>query len=148
MTTVQITSKIQIDTEELLAGLSQLQTQELEGILLQANVLLAQRKAPNLSASESEILSAINQGLPAHVQARYNELSEKMRVDSILQTEHDELLALVDQIELRDAERLDNLIKLAQLRSVSLDTLVRQLDITPLPIHGEQSPRCRERGSD
>lgn len=136
MTTLQITSKIQIDIEELLAGLAQLQTHDLEGVLSRANVILAQRKASNLPSVESDLLRAINQGLPSGVQARYNELSEKMHNNAISTSEHDELLALVEQVELKDAERLENLMKLARLRNIPLPTLMEQLNISAPPVHG------------
>lgn len=135
MSTLQITSKVQIDINDLLDGLAQLKTPELEGILAKASDILAQRKAPRLSTQESELLLKINQGLPQEIQRRYDELSEKMSSCTISLTEHEELLELVNQIELKDAERLEHLILLAQLRSISLSDLMEQLELTPPPVH-------------
>lgn len=135
MTTLQVTSKVQIDIEDLLEGLSQLKTPELEGVLSKASDILAQRKAPSLSASESELMLKISQGLPQEIQSRYDELSEKMSGDTISHTEHEELLELVDQIELKDAERLEYLLQLSRLRNISLNELFAQLDINPPAVH-------------
>lgn len=44
-------------------------------------------------------------------------------------TEPSQFLALVDQVELADAKRLQYLIELAQLRGVPLPTLMNQLGL-------------------
>jgi hypothetical protein len=49
--------------------------------------------------------------------------------DTITPQEHEELLVFIDRIELADAERMQHLIALAQLRGVSVDTLMEQLGI-------------------
>ena len=133
MATLQITSKVQIDSDELLAGLAQLKTPDLEALLSQANIILAKRKVPNLSAQESELLLKINQGLPEQIQSRYDELRGKLRNEVITSSEHEELLTLIDKVELKGAERLEHLIKLAQLREVSLSELMEPLEIKPPP---------------
>jgi hypothetical protein len=45
--------------------------------------------------------------------------------------EHQELLHLIDQIELADAERMQHMITLAQVRQISVDVLMHQLGIHP-----------------
>lgn len=135
MTTVQVTSEISIELDEVLDGVSKLDTPELEKFLAQVSILLARRKAPNLSKREAELLQQINQGLPAHLQQRYDELTTKLRSEAISSTEYDTLLALIDQVELADIERMKALIELAQLRNVSLDALLNQLGIHPPSPH-------------
>lgn len=85
---------------------------------------------------ESELLQQINQGLPAKLQQHYDELTAKLQAETISPTEHQMLLALIDQIELTNAERMKALIELAQLRNVSLEALMNQLGIHPPPPHG------------
>lgn len=135
-TTVQVTSEINIQMDEVLDGVSKLDTPELEQFFNQVSILLAQRKAPHLSPQEATLLQKINQGLPETLLQRYGKLTEKLRTETISTAEHQELNRLIDQIELADAERLQYLIELAQLRGISLDELMAQLGIsTPLP-HG------------
>lgn len=135
MATVQVTSEINIELDEVLDGVAKLDTPELEHFLSQVSILLARRKAPSLPEREAELLQQINQGLPTVLQQRYDELTAKLEADTITPAEHQELLQLIDQIELADAERLQHLIELAQLRNMSLDELMDQLDIHPPPVH-------------
>lgn len=136
MSTVQVTSEINIQMDEVLDGVSKLDTPELEQFFNQVSILLAQRKAPHLSPQEATLLQKINQGLPEASLQRYGELTEKLRAESISIAERQELHRLIDQIELADAERLQHLIELAQLRGVSLDELMDQLGIQPPSPHG------------
>lgn len=133
MATVQI--KSDIDLDQLLEGVAQLDTADLRQFLTRAHLLLAQRHEAVLSSSESDLLQRINQGLPASTQHRYDELRDKLRREELNSEEHKELLELVDIIEQAQADRLQHLIALSQLRQVSLDELMRQLDIQPSPVH-------------
>lgn len=131
--TVRVKSEIDIELDEVLDGIDTLDTAEMERFLSQVSILLARRKAPSLPEREAELLQEINQGPPAGVQRRYDELRAKLQADSITPTEHEELLRLIDQIEMADAERMQHLIELAQLRNVSLDELMDRLGIHPPP---------------
>ncbi|WP_271254867.1 hypothetical protein [Pseudanabaena sp. Chao 1811] len=135
MATVQFKSEISIELDQLLAGVAQLDTPDLEKLLIQVRQVLAHRQKPNLPAIEIELLQKINQTLPDEVQQQYNGLSEKMRLGVITPNEHQELLKLIDIVEQNDADRLQHLIQLAQLRNISLPELMQQLDIHPQPVH-------------
>lgn len=129
MATVQVTSKINIELDKVLGGVAKLDTPELGRFLSQVSILLARRKAPSLPEREAELLQKINQGLPTAFQQRYDGLTTKLQADTITSAEYQELLQLIDQIELADAERMQHLIELAQLRNLSLDGLMNQLGI-------------------
>lgn len=135
MATVQVKSEISVELDEVLDGVAELDTPELERFLSQVSILLARRKAPSLPEREAELLRKINQGLPTALQQRYDELNAKVRANTITSSEHRELLQLVDQIELADAERMQHLIELAQLRALSVDELMNQLGIHHPPAH-------------
>ena len=129
MPKVQVTSQIEIDLDEVVHGLAQLGTRELEQFADKVMALQAQRRAPSLPKDETELLQQINCGLPADIRQRYDALNAKLHDETITSEEHAELLTLIDRLELADAERLQRLIALAQLRSVSVDTLMEQLGI-------------------
>lgn len=129
MPTVQVTSRIEIDFEEVLKGIARLQMNDLERFVDHVVALQAQRRAHSLPKNEAELLQKINQGLPAEARKRYAELNAKLHEETITPEEHQELLQLVDRIELADAERLQHLIALADIRNISVDTLMNQLDI-------------------
>ncbi|RIK38806.1 MAG: hypothetical protein DCC55_20035 [Chloroflexi bacterium] len=76
-------------------------------------------------------MQQINQGLPPAVRQRYQELNSRLEAEVLTPEEHQELLGLIDQIEQADAIRLKQLIELAQLRGMSLDELMQQLNISP-----------------
>ena len=129
MPAVQVTSKIEIDFEEVLLGLSRLETNVMEQFVDKVIALQAERRAHRLPKREAELLQKINQGLPFAIRERYAGLNLKLHEETITPEEHEEFLQLIERQELADAERLKHLIELASLRKVSVDTLMRQLDI-------------------
>ncbi|MFG6099811.1 STAS/SEC14 domain-containing protein [Leptothoe sp. ISB3NOV94-8A] len=135
MTSVQVTSQINIDLDQLLAGVAQLETPDLERFTEQVTQLLAQRRVSSLPVQETELLQQINQGLPPEIQQRYDQLQAKLQAETISIDEHQNLLTLIDTVEQADAKRLEALMTLAQLRQVSLPDLMAQLDIEPPPVH-------------
>lgn len=129
MAKVQVKSEVNIDTEQLLEGVAQLDTPELTHFLSRVGSILASRN--HLPASETALIQKINQGLPAEIQQRYDRLQTKLRSENISPEEHKILLELIDVVELASAERLKHLIALAQLRQVSVDEVMKQLEIQP-----------------
>ncbi len=135
MTSVQVTSQINIDLDQLLANVAQLETPDLERFTEQVTQLLAQRKVSSLPAQETELLQQINQSLPPETQQRYDQLQAKLQAETISPEEHQDLLTLIDTVEPSDAKRLEALMTLAQLRQMPLLDLMAQLDIQPPPVH-------------
>jgi len=129
MPKVHVTSQIEIDLDEVLQGLARLGTKELEQCVEKVIVLQAQRRAPSLPKDETELLQQINHGMPADMRQRYDALNAKLHDETITPEEHEELLTLIDRLELADAERMQRLVALAQIRGVSVDTLMEQLGI-------------------
>ena len=78
MATVQFKSEISIELDQLLTGVAQLNTPDLERLLMQVQKVLAQRQNPSLPALKIELLQKINQALPEEIQQKYNDLNAKM----------------------------------------------------------------------
>ena len=55
----------------------------------------------------------------------------KLSEETLTSNEHQELLALIDRIEEADAERVQALANLAELRNVSITALMDELGILP-----------------
>jgi hypothetical protein len=89
----------------------------------------SERRAPHLSSAESELLLRINEPIPATMPVRFDQLVAKRDAGMLSADEHAELLTLVDEIELRDADRIAALADLAQLRGISLEALMEDLSI-------------------
>jgi hypothetical protein len=135
MATVQFKSEVSIELDQLLTGVAQLDTPDLEKLLIQVRQVLAHRHNPSLPTLELELLQKINQALPEEIQQKYNDLSAKMRSQTITPEEHQDLLKLIDIVEKADGDRLQHLIQLSQLRNISLAELMKQLQIHPQPVH-------------
>ncbi len=80
-----------------------------------------------LSKDETQLLQQINQGVPTEVRDRYHLLDEKLHDDTITPDEHQELIDIINQIELADAERIFSVIQLAQLRNTTIHAIIDQL---------------------
>lgn len=127
MSTVEIRSQVSIN--DLLNGVAQLNSTDLEQFVSQVLALRAKRVAPSVSKQEAEVLEKINEGLAQETQQRYNELVAKRQAEMLTDAEYQELLALIDSIEQADAERVQALTKLAQLRNMSVKVLMETLKI-------------------
>ena len=118
-----------VSPDDLLRAADRLAPAELERFASQVFALLAHRRAPSLSHEETELLSAINQGIPPEVRARYTALIARRREGSLTSDEYRELVRLGDEVEVMDARRAEHLVKLSRLRGVSLDEVMDSLGI-------------------
>lgn len=119
----------QVSSEELLRAVEQLPPPELAAFTEKVLALRLRQAAPVLSQDETELLMRINQGVPADIQLRYDTLIAKRAAETLTAEEHAELLRLTDQIEQIDANRMEQLVALAQMRQISLAQLLRDLGI-------------------
>jgi hypothetical protein len=124
---------IQVDTEQLLHAALQLPRSELDQFVTRLLVLRIQHDTPRLTQGEAELLLKINEDLPLAVQQRLDELISKRQTQLLTPAEHQELIHLTEQSEKGDADRMQHLLVLAALRNVSLDEVMRQLGIHPVP---------------
>ena len=119
----------QLRTEELLRAVGQLSQPDLERFVSQVIALRAQRQAPSLPQTESELMLKINEGVPPDLQKRYSRLIQKRRAETLTPNEHAELVRLTKQIEDLEARRVESLAQLARLRHTTLVALMKQLHI-------------------
>jgi hypothetical protein len=119
------------DTEALLKAVEQIPQPEFDAFVTQVLKLRAQRQAPSLSMSESELLLKINQGIPDQLQQRFNQLVAKRQALDLTEADYAELIQLTDRIEQLDAERIESLAELARLKNKSLTEMMHDLGIQP-----------------
>jgi hypothetical protein len=130
MTTIQIQTELSFET--LLSSLQQLDTVQLDQLALETSLVRARRIAPSLTDEETALLQAIqNSHIPSEMQQRCGELSAKQRETHLTDPEQQELATLIDHIEIINAQRIAYLIALAELRHLSLDEVITQLEIKP-----------------
>lgn len=131
MPSVQITS--QVSTDELLHSVASLPAADLEQFVARVLALRARLKVPSIPEQEAQLLRQINAGLPAIQQQRFRELDQKRQDETLSDSQHQELLTLNELMEQQNVERIQALNKLAQLRHVSLPTLMQNLGIRTPP---------------
>ena len=126
---ISITKQLDLGIEDIIAGMSSLETPELERFMQRIGQIVARRKFSSVSEQERELLFKINNVIPVISQERYALLSEKMQAETITASEHTELLKLVEKLEAKYVKRLEYLIELARIRNMSLQQLMKQLHL-------------------
>ena len=99
--------------------------------LLWASLPGPKPSTPSVSAEESLLLNRINHGLAAEALDRYHELIGKRQEEIISSEEFRQLDDLTRQMEAQQTSRLENLVKLAELRRIPLAHLMARLEIPP-----------------
>ena len=128
MTKFQIQSEI--DTQSLLASVSQIPVNELEYFVQELNALIVRRKTTNKEYRDKALLSKINQTvLPQNKAERYVHLHLKLEAETLSESEYQEFMDLVAQEEILRNERVKYLIELSQLRAVTLPQLMNALGL-------------------
>ena len=131
MPTIQIETNL--SSEQLFNAARQMPRPELERLFARLFADKAREETPSLSKAESKLLLKINQDIAPAARRRMNELIEKRDNRLITPAELEELIQLNDHAEAFGVERLKCLIELAALRNVTLDEVMSQLGIEPVP---------------
>ncbi len=92
------------------------------------------RAPERLSHEESVLLQKINHGLPEAIWQEYHDLIAKRRAETLTPEEQVRLVTLSESISEAHAERLAHAAELAQLRQMPFETLLKQLEISPLKV--------------
>jgi len=122
----------QISALDLLQAVQQLSQPELEQFIEQILQFKAQKNAANLTKQESDLLLKINQDLPIELQQQYKILIQKRDQETLTESEYEKLLESTDQLEKYQAQRLEYLTQLAQIRQISVSTLMTEMGVKPI----------------
>lgn len=98
---------------------------------IQAYLQATPRPKASLSKAEADLLEQINIGLSVDRWEAYHSLIAKRRAETLTEAEQATLIAISDQIEQANVQRVRALIALAALRGIDLSTLMRELGIVP-----------------
>jgi hypothetical protein len=117
---------------DILDSASRLAAEDFDKLFKKMAVLHAQRTGlAALPEEEAALLLQINKGFSATRFERLRFLDWKSETAGLSEKEEAELLRLATAFENYSVERLQLLIKLADLRKVPLDELLVQLEIKP-----------------
>ncbi len=83
----------------------------------------------NYSEEEQTLIEQAQEGLPSDKWQRFLELESKQIQQTITKTEMEELMQLSDMLEVKDAERIEAMMKLADMWSISLGEVKTKLNI-------------------
>lgn len=122
---------MQVESDQLLNAALQMPEDEFQRFVTKLFTVKARTRTATLSERESELLPRINQGLSATDAQRMRTLIAKRQSYTITETELQELIGLTDESERLNVERMKALVELAQMRGVTLDEVVKQLQIRP-----------------
>lgn len=127
MSTVKV--EIQLSLQQLLKAIEQLNQQDLDNFVSQVLALQRQRQIKKQLEYEAELLAEISEPIPLDIQTSHERLTTKKDAATLTSYEYGELLGLTEQIETLQVEYLNNLIELASLRGILLNTLIEALNI-------------------
>jgi hypothetical protein len=82
-----------------------------------------------MSLDETQLLQKLQNAFPPEQTREYQKLCRRSDAGTITEMERERLLALIEQRDLQNAERLETLGELAQLRGMTLREVMAQLDI-------------------
>ncbi len=122
---------MQVESNQLVNAALQMPEDEFQRFVTELFTVKARTKTPTLSERESGLLPRINQGLAAADANRMRALVAKRQSYTITETELQELIGLTDESERLNVERMKALLELARLRGVTLDEVMKQLQIRP-----------------
>lgn len=127
MADVKIKSQIRLGLKDILEGISQLEISDIEVFLKEVSQILSQKKREaNSQSKEEKLLNQLNNNYPVELSQRYNRLKIKAEKEKLTDQEHKELIALSDQFEVLDAQRLQFLLELSKLRNQPLPLLLKE----------------------
>ena len=89
------------------------------------------RRAPGLPIGESKLLLRLQTLFPPEQTHEYHTLCAKSDAGTLTDAERERFFALLEQRDHQNAERLEIVADLAQLRGVSLREMMAQLGIRP-----------------
>lgn len=95
---------------------------------------LSQKGKAQKQLSEADLLKKINLGITEAEWAIYKHLIGLRREERLTEQEHQELIKLGNKIEQANAQRLEYLFELSQLRGVSLQKVMTDLGIKPVEV--------------
>ena len=122
-------------TQQLQECVARMTPEQYARLLTFAEALLAEGSAPSEHDTAQQAVEAaalrqrIQHAFPDHLRQRLRELTRKSEVEALTTDERAEYIALAEQREEADAERLQAVLRLAHLRGVSPTQLLEELGV-------------------
>ena len=130
---LRIPINTEIDSQTFIKNVANLSISELEAFAKEINALIKQKKKKEIKNKEKGLKSKLNQTILSKAKReRVLELSPKVELETISKIEQKELGVLFDEAEELRNKRVEIMIELAHLKSVSLSVIMQELGLKPL----------------
>ena len=124
---MSITIHIDSELEQRLYQLSAKQGLEVEHFIEQ----LLKNEVQNSPTEEEELVAKISQGASEEKWKRFHELKKLRIAEKLSPVEHQELIAVYDEIEAVHADRMFHLVQLSKIKNVPVLQLMDEFDLKP-----------------
>lgn len=118
-----------LSPQEIISAARTMPLAELENLVDEVLAVQATRRAPHISADESNLLKIINQTLSETELNRMRELQIERDAQRLSAEDYAELARLTDRVEELHAERISAVAKLAELRGSTLTETIKQIGL-------------------
>ena len=121
----------EIVINNILEGASKLDSRALNHLAREIHHLIAKKKVKSLSDEETILIKKINNPIDKSIIENFDFLHKKQKTIGLTGIEQKQLIEYSNEIELKDGERLENMLQLSKLWKISLKELREKLQITP-----------------
>lgn len=123
---------LEVPTENLLQAVVQMPAKEFESFFEKARQLRQKTTKARWTTAEIELIKKLNECvLSTEKQSRFYKLVKKRQAEKISEVELRELIALTEESEALNVERIEILAKLATSKNKTLDEIMDELEIRP-----------------
>ena len=119
----------QASTNQIMSAVQAMPLDELEKLVGDVLAVRAERIAPHITGEESTLLRKIQKTLPKEILQRMKALQVLRDSEKLSQNGYAELAVLIEKLEILHAERLKAVSDLAELRGITLQTVIRQIGL-------------------
>ena len=119
--------KTEITFNELLKGVEQLNSKEIDSFIKKLFALKTRRLNPQLIKLETSLTKQINKKLPKTKLSKYNSLIQKQQEGKLTKKDHKELGTLIDMIEEIEVKKAQAIITLSQIKGISPTQLMENI---------------------
>ena len=125
--------KLKYTWKELLTGAERLSTNDFEALFENLKRLRITRQPSPPPSPENDLLEKIKLPFLSQKESeRYDFLYQQFREQNIDPVDYQELVSILQKREMAAAMQLENLVKLSELRNISLDSLKTELGLDKL----------------
>lgn len=126
---ITISNQSNVAIQDILLGISKLETSDIENFMLEIGHILATRKMPNLEKKEARLLKAINNSVPIEYLEHYRILAEKAEQEQLSSDENELFLDLHEKIQTLNAKRFKKITALAHIQGVNVPTIMEKYQL-------------------